>query len=73
VEPLPLVGRGWGGDFIQHQNPSRLPATLPTRGRVKDAALPHIPYAIALPARKKITSYMAFPLTRICRVKRLFV
>ncbi|CDZ72642.1 Hypothetical protein NGAL_HAMBI2610_42670 [Neorhizobium galegae bv. orientalis] len=42
--PSPL----WGGDFIQHQNPSRLPATLPTRGKVKNAALPHIPYVMAL-------------------------
>ncbi|MDR6817087.1 hypothetical protein J2X76_002260 [Neorhizobium sp. 2083] len=51
VEPLPLVGRGWGGVFIQHKNPSRLPATLPARGRVRDAAPPPLPNAIAPPSR----------------------
>jgi len=49
VEPLPLVGRGWGGVLAPQQNPSRLPATLPTRGRVKNAARPQVPYPIALP------------------------
>jgi hypothetical protein len=48
VEPLPLVGRGWGGDFAPHKNPARLPDTLPTRGRVRDDAPPRIPFVTPL-------------------------
>ena len=45
--PSPL----WGGvgERSLLQNPSRLPATLPTRGRVENAAPPQVPHPIALP------------------------
>jgi hypothetical protein len=48
--PSPLWGGVGEGIFAPDQNPSRLPATLPTRGRVKNAAPPRIPYAIVLAA-----------------------
>jgi len=43
--PSPL----WGGGFAQQQNRSRLPTTLPTRGKVQNAAPPSVPYPMALP------------------------